>query len=375
MRVYLNNAATSFPKPPEVLDAVMKSLAEPPSEPGRVGGGRDTVHACRLGVAELFGVTDAHRVTLLPSATYALNAALLGLVRPGDHVVTTMLEHNSVLRPIAHLAVRGVDLSRIAPDGSGLISSQAVEQALRPTTRAVVITHASNVTGGIQPIESIAAVVARHGAVLIVDAAQSSGCVSLDHESLPGRVFVAFAGHKGLYGPAGTGGLIVPDDELEQTVFGGTGVRSEAELHPGQLPLRHEAGTPNLPGIAGLEAGVAFVTRKSVDALGQHRANLVRRLREGLSRWPAVRLSPLPNDDGRAGVVSFEVEGWSPADLGLILRESYDIEVRTGLHCAPAAHEWLGTRREGNVRASVGAFNTDADVDALVRAIGEIGGT
>ncbi|MFW5740503.1 MAG: aminotransferase class V-fold PLP-dependent enzyme [Myxococcota bacterium] len=357
--VYLNNAATSFPKPPEVHEAVARCLAQPPVEPGRTGGGADPLQACRRAVASLLGVRDPNRVALLPSCTHALNTALMGLLGPGDHAITTTLEHNSVLRPLAHLRKRGVEVDIVAPQLDGSIAAGDVRAVLRDDTRAVVVIHASNVTGTIAPIESIAAEAAEAGAALVIDAAQSAGCVPIDVDALPGRVFVAFAGHKGLYGPAGTGGLIVPDDELSQLVVGGTGVRSDAELHPGELPLRHEAGTPNLPGFAGLCAGAAFTTKRGVACLGAHRKALILRLRGGLGRIDRVRLAPLPREDGRAGVTSFTVQGWPPEEIGFALREAFGIELRTGLHCAPLVHAWMQTLPAGSVRVSVGAYNTE----------------
>lgn len=367
--VYLNNAATSYPKPEEVLQAVASSLAHPPAEPGRSGGGADPLMACRQTLARLFGVSRPNNIALLPSATHGLNTALLGLAEPGSHVVSTVLEHNSVLRPLAQLASKGAEVTLLRPDQSGVVSAQAVARALRPNTRIVAVTHASNVTGAVQPAEDIAEEVAGKGVALVLDAAQSAGCVPIAYDELPGRVFLAFAGHKGLYGPAGTGGLVVPDEDLAQTFFGGTGVRSESDLHPTELPLRHEAGTPNLPGLAGLRAGAEFVLRQTVEALGAHRSRLVSRLRHGLSRIPSVRIAPLPGDDGRAGVTSLWVDGWTPEEMGFALRESFGIETRSGLHCAPLVHEWLGTAPKGNIRVSVGAFNGESHVDLLVDAV------
>jgi cysteine desulfurase family protein len=367
--VYLNNAATSFPKPKQVLEAVALSLACPPTEPGRSGGGADPLAACRQALAHVFRVSRPNNIVLLPSATHALNTALLGLAEPDTHVVSTVLEHNSVLRPLAHLARKGVEVTFLRPDGSGVVSAEAVDRALRPTTTIVAITHASNVTGAVQPVEEIARTVAGKGVALVLDAAQSAGCLPIVYDELPGRVFLAFAGHKGLYGPAGTGGLVVPDERLEQSLFGGTGVRSESDEHPPELPLRHEAGTPNLPGLAGLRAGAEFVLRRTVEVLGAHRSRLVNRLRDGLAQIPAVKLATLPGADGRAGVTSLSVDGWTPEELGFALRESFGIETRSGLHCAPLVHGWLGTAPKGSIRVSVGAFNEESHVDLLVDAV------
>lgn len=373
--LYLNNAATTYPKPPEVLAAVYRALADSPIEPGRSGHGRDPVDQCREELAELFQVADHRQVAVLPSATYALNTVILGLLGEpsGSHAVTTALEHNSVLRPLEHLRhTHGLQIAYVQPRTDGCVTPVDIAAEIDCNTQLIAVTHASNVTGCIQPIAEIAEIAATVGIPLLIDASQSAGAVELEYDRLPGRVFVAMAGHKGLYGPAGVGVLIVPDNTLRQTVFGGTGVRSESLLHPTDLPLRHEAGTMNLPGIAGLCAGVRFVKERGVDALGQHRNRLVTLLRARLQGLPRCRLSPLANEDGRAGIVAFRLEDWLPDELGRVLHESFGIEVRAGLHCAPLAHTAIGTAPLGNVRVSVGVSNTEQDIETLVGALDTI---
>ena len=368
--VYLNNAATSFPKPQRVVDAVVRALGAPPADTGRGGGEADPRAECRRLLAALLGVPDPLRVVLLPSATHALNLVIGGLATVGGHVVTTPLEHNSVLRPLAHLARdRGIGVTIVRPERTGRLSPAAFAAALDRGTCLAVVNHASNVSGGIQPIEEIAELVARAGVPLLVDASQSAGILPIDHEALPGRVFVAFSGHKALLGPAGVGALIVPDDSLPQDVVGGTGAQSESVLHPAQLPLRHEAGTPNLPGIAGLCAGVRAVAECGVERGGRQRAELVRELTGELGRIPGVRLVPVAADDGRVGVLSFNLAGWDPRDVGFALREVFGIEVRAGLHCAPLAHRFLGTAPLGTVRVSFGSHSTLPDAVALFDAV------
>lgn len=371
MPIYLNNAATTYPKPPAVVDAVCRALSKPPVEPGRSGHGVDLVAECRKALAKLFHVNDARHVSLLPSATYALNAVILGLLgdEPGSHAVTTALEHNSVLRPLEHLRhTVGLQVSHVEPGPDGRISASDVAAEFRENTRLVAVSHASNVTGCIQPVFEVAVAAAAAGIPLLIDASQTAGAIELDYRRLPGRVFVATAGHKGLYGPAGVGVLIVPDARLPQTVFGGTGVRSENPDHPADLPLRHEAGTMNLPGIAGLLAGVEFVMQQGVQTLGEHRNRLVHQLRSALRNVPDCRLSPLADEDGRMGIVSFSLGGWTPEELGKVFYESFGIEVRTGLHCAPRIHATIGAAPLGNVRVSVGVWNTEHDIHALVQA-------
>ncbi len=377
MGAYLNNAATTFPKPPAVLAAVTRFLAQPPRDAGRSSGDAGISAVCRRELADLFGLADAQRVVLLPSATYALNLVVQGLLSPGHvsgrlpvHAITTALEHNSLLRPLEHLRRKGtLELSFLHPEDDGRVHPEAVAAELRPNTRLIAITHASNVTGWIQPVEEVASLVAGEDVAVLIDASQSAGAVDLNYAELPGRVFVAMAGHKGLFGPMGTGALLVPDATLPQTIVGGTGVRSDSPLHPAELPLRHEAGTPNLPGIAGFTEGLRFVREQTVAKLGSHRQRLVRRLRAGLADVPGVRLAPLPKEDGRAGIVAFTLSGWDAGDLGYTLMESFAIETRAGLHCAPRIHDVLDTLPDGNVRASVAAFNTEGDIEQLIAAV------
>jgi cysteine desulfurase family protein len=372
---YLNNAATSFPKPAAVADAVARCLASPPLEPGRSGGGDDTSALCREELAGLLGVGEPKQIVLLPSATHALNLVIWGLLQSGGHVVTTVLEHTSVTRPLAHLAgERGVMVTHVEADADGGIPCGAIASALRRQTRLVVLTHAGNVTGAVQPVAEIADLCATHDIPLLIDAAQTVGAVPIVHQQLPGRVFIAFAGHKGLLGPTGVGGLIVPDDRLPQTIVGGTGIRSESLTHPSELPLRHEAGTPNLPGLAGLAAGVRFVRERGVEAEGRHRHELVVECRRRLAELPGLRLLPLAGGDGRAGIVSFTMAGWSTAEVTFVLRSSFSLETRSGLHCAPLCHRFFGTAPEGTVRVSFGVFNDLDDVDRLAVALAGLAG-
>lgn len=373
--VYLNHAATSFPKPREVVNAVMRWFEQPPVDAARGGGDLcDPIAPCRAEIAQLLGVTDPERIVLLPSATHALNLVVAGLVTPGSHVVTSVLEHNSLLRPIAHRQRDlAVTVSHVGIDGSGLIDPERLSRALRPNTSLVAVCHASNVTGAIQPVAELAAVAAAAGIPLLLDAAQTAGAVDLCHRELAGRVFIAFAGHKGLLGPPGVGGLITPDAELAQAVVGGTGVRSESLLHPAELPLRHEAGTPNLPGLAGLLAGVQRVRESTPSTLGARRAKLATRLRVGLQNCRGVRLLPLAGNDARVGIVPFTIEGWAPDQAGYVLRESFGIEVRAGLHCAPLVPGAFRLDPSGTVRASLGWSTTDADVHALLAAVDGLG--
>lgn len=372
--IYLNHAATSFPKPREVQDAVMGWLQRPPVDHARGGDPAcDPVLPCRRELALLLGVEDARQVALLPSATYAINLVISALVTVGSHAVTSVLEHNSVLRPLAHRARDGAALvTRLAVNSQGVVEPGDLVKSLRADTALIALTWASNVTGSLQPVEAFADIAARAGVPLLLDASQVAGAVEVDHHSMPGRVFLAFSGHKGLLGPPGVGGLVVPDEELPQTVVGGTGIRSESELHPPELPLRHEAGTPNLPGLAGLLAGARLVRETTVAEIGAHRANLVSGLRDALGNISGVHLLPLARGDGRIGIVAFTVQGWEPNELAFVLRSSFGIEVRAGLHCAPLVPAALGVDPRGTIRASVGWSSTLDDVQALVMAVSQI---
>lgn len=368
--IYLNNAATTYPKPAVVLETLVRAAGEAPLESDRGSMGSETAgpEAARAAIARCLGVGAAERLIFCPSATFALNLVIHGCCRAG-HVVTTALEHNSVLRPLAQRQHDNrLRVSIIEPAGDGRIAPQRLAAELRFDTRLIAVTHASNVTGAIQPIDEIAAIAAARGIPLLVDASQSAGVIELPLAA-PGRVFIAMAGHKGLYGPPGTALLLVPDGDAPPLIQGGTGIRSEAVLQPNELPLRYEAGTPNGWGIRALAAGVAWVYDAGVAARGAQRQELVRRLRTQLRELPEIRLSPLPDEDGRAGIVSFTTLTMTPGEIGFALRTLFEIEVRTGLHCAPQAHTHLGTRNAGTVRVSVGAFNTAAEIDAFVAAM------
>jgi cysteine desulfurase / selenocysteine lyase len=371
--IYFNNAATTFPKPRSVREAVSGSFDRPMVDADRGGAaGAGDLDLLRRALASLLGVGDSDRVALTPSATYAINTVVLGLLggETDAHVVATALEHNSVLRPLAHLEARGaIRVSIIPPDSTGAVSSADVGAALRPDTKLVCAAHVANANGAVNPIEEISAAAARAGVPLLVDAAQSAGVVPLRHAGLEGRVFVAVAGHKALYGPTGIGALLLPDAELPQSFVGGTGVRSEARQHPTELPLRHEAGTANHVGAVGLLAGLAYVEARSLEALGARRSDLVMAARRGLSSISRVRLARAPERDARAGIVAFSCDGIPTSEVGFALRESFGIACRDGLHCAPNAHRALGTWPEGTVRFSFGDFNTQDEIARSVDAV------
>lgn len=379
MSVYLDNAATSFPKPDAVYEAVDHALRRVGVGPGR-GGHRRSIEATRIvfeareAVAALLGVADSSRVVFTHSATEALNLAISGLLCPGDHVVTTTVEHNSLVRPLHAASGRGVEVTRVSADRRGFVTPDAVAAAIRPTTRLVALSHCSNVTGALQPVEEISAEVKKRGALLLVDAAQSVGMIPLDAPAI-GIDLLAAPGHKGLLGPQGTGILYVAEGvELTPLMVGGTGVHSSDEEQPAAMPERYESGTLNTPGIAGLGAGVAFIARTGISAIRERETSLVRQILEGLAGMRRVTVHGPAADEPRGSVVSFSATDMDPQTIGFCLDHDHDISVRVGLHCAPFAHRTIGTYPTGTVRVSPGFFTTDNDVEFFLRALREIVG-
>ncbi len=381
MMIYLDNAATSWPKPPGVLEAMARFLTEVGANPGRSGhrlsveAGR-IVYAAREAVAELFHAPDPLRVVFGMNATEGINLALRGLLRPGDHVVTSSMEHNSVMRPLRALEREGVEVTVAPCSPEGTLDPQTVLSALRPHTRLVVLNHASNVTGTILPVAEVGRALRQmNGPLLLVDAAQSGGAVPIEMEA-DGIDLLAFTGHKSLYGPTGTGGLIigerVPLEEFRPLIRGGTGSRSEREEQPDFLPDMCESGTPNGVGLAGLEAGVRWVLERGVEAIRAHEVELTGRLLDGLREIPGVTVYGPADAQLRTAVVSFNIAGMEPSEVGARLDEEYGILCRVGLHCAPAAHRTIGTFPSGTVRFALGAFNTREEVDAALRAVARL---
>ncbi len=380
-RIYLDNAATSWPKPPAVYDAIDDYLRNNGAAAGRgayassQAVGR-VLATARRRIANLLGASEPARVAFTFNGTDSLNAALHGLLRPGDHVVTTDAEHNSVLRPLRWLEIySGVSVTRVGCDAAGRFSPDEVRDALQPNTRLLAVTHASNVTGVIQPIEEIAELARDRELLVLLDAAQTAGHIPIyaDHWGID---FVAASGHKGLLGPLGTGVLALSARAaglLRSYKQGGTGTFSEQDEQPDTLPDRLESGNHNVPGLVGLERGAAYVEQRGWDTLRRHELELTTRLLEGLRDIPGLTLFGPGVATNQVGLVSFRVEGYDPQELATLLDAEYRIEVRSGLHCAPRLHERLGTaRRGGTVRASLGPFCQEADVDTLIHAVSDI---
>lgn len=376
--IYLDNAATSFPKPEVVYEALDDFARHRAGNPGRSGhklalAAQAVMDEARRQLAALLNAPDPSHIIFALNCTDAINIALKGLLNPGDHVISSSMEHNAVVRPLAALAKQGVTTTYVQCDATGLLDPADVAAAILPRTRLILTTHASNVTGTIQPIAEIAALAREHDLLFMVDAAQSIGALPLDVQALPVDL-IAFPGHKSLLGPTGTGGLYLGEraEMIRSFREGGTGSASESPEQPDQLPFRLEAGTANVFGIAGLAAGVKFVRETGLQAIMAHEQALNDRLWQGLSEITEITLYGPADPAARTSVVSFNLGDWEPTDVGAILDANFDIAVRPGLHCAPLAHRTLGTFPTGTVRMSCGFFNTPEHIDAAIAAVSEI---
>lgn len=379
--IYMDNAATSWPKPPGVIEAMERCMREAAANPGR-GSHEMAVKASRVlfegrkALAKLFRVRNPNDIAFTLNTTHALNLALQGWLQAGDHVITTMLEHNSVRRPLETLRRKiGIEVTYLKTSAAGTIDLRELREAVRPSTRLIAITHSSNLLGTIHPIGEIGTIARERGVRLLVDAAQSAGVLDLDVEAM-GIDLLAFPGHKGLMGPQGTGGLYIhPDLELEPILSGGTGSSSESPEQPSMRPDRYEAGTPNTVGIAGLTEGVKFVLAETTERIHRQERSLTRQLMEGLSEVPGVRLLGPGPETERTAIVSFLIDGTDPSEAAFRLDREYGIAVRSGFHCTPLGHESAGTTDTGAVRASPGYFTTESEIVSLIDAVRDIATT
>lgn len=375
--IYLDNAATSWPKPPEVLKAMTDALERSGGNPGR-SGHRLSVEAARVvyetreDIAEFFNSGDPMGVIFTGNATHALNIAIYGLLRPGDRAVTTSMEHNSVMRPLRHLEKEGVKLCVVPCAQDGTVDLAEMAKAVTPGTRLVVSVFASNVVGTIMPVKEIASIAHKAGALFLVDAAQAAGALPIDMQELDIDL-LAFTGHKALLGAPGSGGLVIRSgvdaSEIRTLMRGGTGSQSELEEHPDFLPDKFESGTPNLVGIASLQAGIRWLKQRGIGAIRAREKGLVRQLLEGLSGIPGVKVYGTLDAEKSVAIVSFTAEGKTVSEIGLRLDEEHDVLVRVGLHCAPAAHRTIGSFPQGTVRLAPGVFTTPGEVDIALKAI------
>jgi cysteine desulfurase family protein len=388
--IYLDNAATSFPKPEPVHRAIETLSRAGAGNPGRgmhrfAQSSEAAIREARRAVARLFGARDPERVIFTLNATDALNMAIKGVLRPGDHAVTTDLEHNSVSRPLEGMAARGaITVTRLASDDAGRIDLAALRAAMTPKTRLVAVVHASNVLGIAQDLGAIAEIAHAGGARLLVDASQSAGVLPLDVLSVPIDL-CAFTGHKALLGPMGTGGLVVREGvDIAAWREGGTGGDSSSPVQPEIYPHFLEGGTPNAVGLAGLGAGVQWVLEKGPETIGAHERALASRFARAIAASPRIKVAACPLEGiasparGQApvrsdiGLVSFTVDGYQPAEVATVLDETFGIAVRAGLHCAPYIHRRRGLFPGGTVRASAGPLTTEAEIDEAAAAVLEI---
>lgn len=376
--IYLDNAATTMHKPQAVIDAVTQAMCSLGNAGrGATSGALDaarTIHACRAKLARLLGCPRADHVCFTPNSTAALNAAINGVVRPGDRVVTTVLEHNSVLRPLNRLATeQGVTVDHAGSDANGVLDYDELERLVTPGTRAVVVTHASNVTGNAVDVSRVAAIAHAAGALMIVDASQSAGTAHIDMQAM-GLDVVCFTGHKGLMGPQGTGGLAVAEGiDVAPWAMGGTGVHSFEPLQPLEWPTRLEAGTLNGHGIAGLSAGLDFIEAQGgFEAIAAHERVLADRFLAGVRKIPGIKLYGAFDQSTRSAIVSLNVADIDSAEISDALMQGWGIATRPGAHCAPLMHRALGTERQGVVRFSFGYFNTDEEVDTAIDALRDL---
>ncbi len=377
--IYLDNGATSFPKPEEVYAFMDDFYRRRGVNPGRSGfdlclEAGSLVDDTRKLLCTFFGGTDPNRLVFGYNSTDALNLAIFGILKPGDHAVTTHLEHNAVIRPLWHLQEEGLRVDWVDFDEQGYVDPARVIACIRKDTRAVVMNHGSNVIGTVQDLAPVGRVCRERGIPFIVDASQTAGMVPLSMEELRADV-ICFTGHKSLMGPMGIGGMLVREGvQIRQTRAGGTGVRSIERHHLEEYPFRMEYGTPNLPGIAGLHAGVEWVNKQGLLRIHHHEMALWKRLRDGLRDMDGVTLY-CQEDAGkeRISVLSFNVAGFEAADVGTLLDVDHNIACRTGLHCTPMVHEHLGTHKLfGTVRFSIGPFNTEGHIDKAIAAVAEI---
>jgi cysteine desulfurase family protein len=376
--IYLDNAATSFPKPEPVYLALDQFARQSLANPGRAGhkmalAAEQALDNCRHLLNQFFVGEGPERFIFTMNCTDALNMAFKGILSEGDHVVTTDLEHNSVSRPLRRMELDGkITLTRLKADSGGTINPDDFRRAITPRTRLFALTHASNVLGTVQPIEHVGRIAREHDLFFLVDAAQTAGVLPIDVRAMSIDL-LAFPGHKSLYGPTGTGALYVGSrTRLRAWREGGTGGDSSSETQPAELPYFLEGGTPNVLGVAGLAAGIRYIEERGLARIHEHEVTLTERLRRRLQELQGYTIFGHRDPSRRVGTLSFRHEALPASEIGGILDQAFEIAVRPGLHCAPYIHRSLGTFPEGTVRVSPGAFTTPDEIDTLARALAEI---
>lgn len=372
--IYLDNAATSFPKPDIVYDSILQGMKEYGANPGRSGhklalmAGRALFDTREL-LSRLFNIDNPMNIIFTSNCTDSLNLGLKGILNPGDHVITSSMEHNSVLRPLKTLEKAGIEVTIIQCSKEGIIDTEDIKNNIKSNTKLIVTTHASNLTGTIFPIGEIGCIAKKNGIIYMVDAAQSAGVYDIDVKAM-NIDMLAFPGHKSLLGPQGTGGLYIRDGlEVKQLKEGGTGSQSNLLEQPDILPDRFESGTPNTPGIVGLGSGVRYILERGIQEIRAHEGELTRHFIDELKKIPNLKLYGPCDTKKQAPVVSLNIGEEDSSEISYILDQEFDIAVRPGLHCAPLAHKTIGAFEQGTVRFSIGLFNTHEDIEKAVEAI------
>lgn len=378
--IYMDNAATSWPKPPEVSEAIKEFIENVGANPGRSGHHLSVeaariVYSARQSVAEFFNASDPMRVIFTSNITQAINLILLGFLQPGDHVITSSMEHNAVMRPLRYLETQGIELSVVHCSREGRLDFEEIHHLIRENTKLIIFNHASNVSGTLLPTREIGRIAREHKILFMTDEAQTGGAVSVDME-VENIDILAFTGHKSLMGPMGTGGFIlsgrVDPARINPLVRGGTGSNSEKEEQPDFLPDKFESGTLNACGLAGLNAAIKWIKKTGIYRIRSQEVILCQRMIDGLNSINGVKVYGSWDAHEQTATVSFNIRGIDNAKIGQILDEKYGVLCRVGLHCSPAAHRTLGTYPQGTVRLSLGYFNQVDEIDQVIRAIHKI---
>jgi cysteine desulfurase family protein len=375
--IYLDNAATTYPKPDKVYDAVLDCMKNYGANPGRAGhklaiaAGR-IIYESRENIAKLFNVDNPMNIIFTHNATDSLNLAIKGILKAGDHVITTSIEHNSVIRPIKSLEEIGVENTIVSCDKYGNLNPKDIEKAIKPNTKLIVTTHASNVCGTLVDIKAVGDIAKSYNILYLIDASQTAGIYDIDIKKV-NIDMIAIAGHKGLLGPQGTGVLYIREGIiLKQLKEGGTGSKSEELTQPDIFPDKYESGTHNTPGLSGLNAGVKFILEKGIDNIRKHEEELTNYFIQELKKLPQIKIYGPADSKKQASVVSINIGNIDSGEISYILDDVYNIATRSGLHCSPLAHKTLGTFEQGTVRFGIGYFNTKDDIDKALNALNDI---
>jgi len=377
--IYFDNAATSWPKPKKVIEQMEYYLNEIGGNPGR-SGHRMSILASRLvedareAVAKILNFNDTSRIIFTKNATEAINICIFGILQPGDHAITSSVEHNSVMRPLRYLESKGLKLSIVKCDSDGSLDPEDILKEIRPDTKLVVLTHASNITGTILPIKEVASFTAERGIPFLIDCAQTAGAIPTDIDIKEcENCILAFTGHKSLFGPTGTGGMCFGEKvKMRPLIFGGTGSSSDYDTQPNILPDKFESGTINIMGLAGLKAGIDFLIKEDIKKVREHEKRLVHQFILGAAKIKGLKIYGPRDPEKQVGIISFNLSNLDPSKVGLILDKKYSIMSRIGLHCNPNAHKTIGTFPEGTVRFGFSYFNTLEQICAAMRALQEL---